>query len=386
MKIVHLCLTGGYTEGINYQENYLTKYQSLDGHDVLIITTEYCWHKNIWGECKETNYYNKYGTYVIRLPYKYNIPYKLNTYIGKFIGLFNKLEEFKPDVIFIHNLQFWDLKEVKRYKEIYQDTKIYVDNHSDFSNSARNWVSKNILYGLYWKKCAKLIEMYTTKFYGVLPARVDFLKNVFGIKPEKCELLVMGADDESVTRVANGEVRRSFRLKYGIEESDFLIVTGGKIDSFKTQTLFLMKAIKNINNPHLKLCIFGSIEQGLQQQVDALCDNHLIQYIGWAKGNQSYDFFSAADLVVFPGRHSVYWEEVGGIGIPMVCKYWEGTTHIDCGGNVIFLKEDTTEEIQRVLEDIINSPEQYKKMLNIAREKGKNIFSYKKIARKSIEL
>ena len=138
MRIVHICLTGGYTEGINYQENYLTKYQSLDGHRVSIITTEYCWHENIWGVCKETDYYNNYGTYVVRLPYKYNIPYKLNTYVGKFIGLFNKLEELNPEIIFIHNLQFWDLKEIKRYKTVHQNVKVYADNHSDFSNSARN--------------------------------------------------------------------------------------------------------------------------------------------------------------------------------------------------------------------------------------------------------
>ena len=196
----------------------------------------------------------------------------------------------------------------------------------------------------------------------------------------------MGSDDESVLRVSNREVRRLFRLKYEIDEDDFLIITGGKIDSFKTQTILLMEAVKRINNPHIKLCIFGSIEQELKQRVDALCDNRLIQYIGWAKGSQSYDFFSAADLVVFPGRHSVYWEEVAGLGIPMVCKYWEGTTHIDCGGNVVFLKEDTTEEIQSVLEDIVNSSEHYEKMLNIARERGKDIFSYKRIARKSVDL
>lgn len=386
MRIVHICLTGGYTEGINYQENYLTKYQSLDGHRVSIITTEYCWHENIWGVCKETDYYNNYGTYVVRLPYKYNIPYKLNTYVGKFIGLFNKLEELNPEIIFIHNLQFWDLKEIKRYKTVHQNVKVYADNHSDFSNSARNWISRNVLYGLYWKRCAKSIETSTNKFYGVLPARVDFLKNVYGLSPDKCELLVMGSDDESVLRVSNREVRRLFRLKYEIDEDDFLIITGGKIDSFKTQTILLMEAVKRINNPHIKLCIFGSIEQELKQRVDALCDNRLIQYIGWAKGSQSYDFFSAADLVVFPGRHSVYWEEVAGLGIPMVCKYWEGTTHIDCGGNVVFLKEDTTEEIQSVLEDIVNSSEHYEKMLNIARERGKDIFSYKRIARKSVDL
>ena len=54
---------------------------------------------------------------------------------------------------------------------------------------------------------------------------------------------------------------------------------------------------------------------------------------------QSYNLFSAADLVVFPGRHSVYWEQVVAIGTPMVVKYWDGTTHIDIGGNCMYLYE-----------------------------------------------
>ena len=42
----------------------------------------------------------------------------------------------------------------------------------------------------------------------------------------------------------------------------------------------------------------------------------------------------------------MFWEQVAGMGIPMVCKYWEGTTHVDCGGNVKFLYRDSVEEIK----------------------------------------
>ena len=41
MKIVHICLAGGYTEGLNYQENIITKYQALDGHEVSVLTTDH---------------------------------------------------------------------------------------------------------------------------------------------------------------------------------------------------------------------------------------------------------------------------------------------------------------------------------------------------------
>ena len=48
MKIVHVCLVGGYTEGLNYQENNIIKYQAEDGHEVSLITTDHCFSEWIW--------------------------------------------------------------------------------------------------------------------------------------------------------------------------------------------------------------------------------------------------------------------------------------------------------------------------------------------------
>ncbi|MGN0304867.1 MAG: glycosyltransferase, partial [Lachnospiraceae bacterium] len=207
-----------------------------------------------------------------------------------------------------------------------------------------------------------------------------------GISPKKTDLLVMGADDEWVKRAAAPEVKMAVRERFGIGQEDFLLVTGGKIDAFKTQTLLLMEAVRRIDCDRLKLLVFGSIEEGLKERLLALCDGKRIQYIGWAKGEQSYEYFAAADLVVFPGRHSVYWEQVTAQGIPMLCKYWEGTTHVDIGGNVEFLMEDSAEEIQNRLLKIMNNPEEFGRMKKAAEGQGKQEFSYRQISRKSIGL
>ena len=90
-------------------------------------------------------------------------------------------------------------------------------------------------------------------------------------------------------------------------------------------------------------------------------------------------------MAVFPGRHSVYWEQVAGMGIPMICKYWEGTTHIDIGGNVIFLKDDSIESLEYSIKDVVNSPSKYHAMEKIAKSKKRKLFSYRNISRKAIE-
>lgn len=387
MKIVHICLVGGYTEGLNYQENIITKYQSLDGHEVAVITTDHCFTEGVWGLCQtENDYRNSYGVHVIRLPFACRLPYNVNRQIGRFKGTLDVLEQLDPEIIFVHNIQFQDIRKVVLYKKKHPGIKVYVDNHSDFSNSARNWFTRNTLYRFWWKPCAKKIEPVAEVFFGVMPSRVAFLQDIYGISPLKTDILVMGADDESVAYAANPGIQENVRERFHISQDDFLIVTGGKIDAFKTQTLLLMQAVHEIPDKKVKLLIFGSVVEELKEKLFELCDNKRIQYIGWAKERQAYEYFAAANLVVFPGRHSVYWEQVAAQGIPMVCKYWEGTTHIDIGGNVEFLRKDSVEEIRNKLLEIIDNPEKYANMKRNAGSDGKNTFSYRAIARKSVGL
>lgn len=382
MKILHLMLGCFYVDNYSYQENYLPKYHKNQGNDVEIVASLVSFDKN--GKSmllpKADKYVNEYGIPVTRLAYKKG---RLSKRLRYYVGLKDELERIAPDIIFIHGVQFMDIGVVVKYCQMHKDVKVYADNHSDFSNSAKNWVSKHILHGLFWKKCAQRINPYVTKFYGVLPARVDFLKNVYKLPENKIELLVMGADDESVENASKPEVRSTIREKHGIEEDDFVIMTGGKIDAYKTQTLLLMDAVAQIDNPKVKLVVFGSVTPELKDRVHALADGEKVKYIGWIQAKDSYNYFAASDLVVFPGRHSVFWEQVVSQSIPLLVKYWDGTTHIDFGGNVRFLHNDSIAEIKDQIEDILDG-DNYSEMKTKAIEVSEN-FKYSKIAKKSIE-
>ena len=39
MKILHICLTGIFTEGFSYQENMLVKYHRLAGYEVEVAAS-----------------------------------------------------------------------------------------------------------------------------------------------------------------------------------------------------------------------------------------------------------------------------------------------------------------------------------------------------------
>ena len=382
MNLLQLCLGSFYIDNYSYQENLLPKYQKECVDKIKIIASLVSFDEN-GKPClleKGSKYINEHSIPVERLDYKKNLGK-----VGKILRIYEKdlyslLEEEKPDIIFVHGMQFWDINKVSHYARKHKDVILYVDNHADFSNSARGWVSKNILHKILWKYCAKKINPYVKKFYGVLPARVDFLRNVYGLPKEKIELLVMGADDEKIQEAKAPEIRKEIREKHGIADDDFLIMTGGKIDLFKTQTLLLMEAVNKINNPKVKLIVFGSVVPELKEKIAALCSEK-VQYIGWVQAVESYKYFASCDLAVFPGRHSVFWEQVAGQGIPMVVKHWDGTTHIDMDGNVKFLYNDSTDEIIEVLNETFVD---IKQMKTVAEEKAYK-FKYSDIAKKSIE-
>lgn len=384
MKIVHICLACFFPDGYSYQENILPKFHKKQGFDVEVIASLVTFD----GSGKQTlyagpmQYRNEYDIPVTRLAYRR--PNALYQRLRRFTGLRGALERSKPDILFIHGCQFMDIDVIAAYAKRHPNVRIYVDNHADFSNSAKNRLSRAILHGGFWKRCARRIAPYAEKFYGVLPARVDFLKDVYGLPEEQCELLVMGADDELVERAKQTDARRRIRERYHIAEDDFLIVTGGKIDRWKTQTVLLMQAVRDLAPARVKLLVFGSVEDALKQQVDSLSDGDRVQYIGWIRSEESYEYFEAADLAVFPGRHSVLWEQAAGQGVPMLVKDWPGTHHVDLGGNVRFLCRDSVEEIRGEIERLLLRPEEYTAMKQVAERSGKKMFSYREISKRAI--
>ena len=216
MRILHLCLGCFYVDNHSYQENMLPKYHQRLGHEVYIIASTLSFDSN-GNACNVAPgaYENEYGIPVRRLAYRRHLPASVGKFLRLYEPFMDAVEEIRPDVIFIHGCQFLDIYKLLPYLRKNKVT-VFVDNHADFSNSATNFLSKNILHKFLWRRCAQAIEPYTRMFYGVLPARVDFLKDIYRLPAEKVRLLVMGVDDEMAESLAG--CRESFRARNGIQD------------------------------------------------------------------------------------------------------------------------------------------------------------------------
>lgn len=382
MKIVHLCLSSFFIDNYSYQENMLPKYHVKQGHDVTVIASLVSFDK-LGKPCLlrgESIYITSDKFKVIRLDYKHPF-YSLNMYIRLYNDTYNKLKRESPDLIFIHDFSFLDILSVIYFAHKDKKIKIFVDCHTDFINSAQSWFSKYIFHYLIWMLIGKFLSHYVVKFYGVTPLRCDFLIDVYKIDKSKVELLVMGVDDEVLKEKNYNEIRLKLTNRLNFKINDFIIVTGGKIDDKKNIHL-VMQAVANLGLENVKLVVFGVVAPEMRYTFERLLLNTNISFIGWLDTNEIIDLFLSSDLIVFPGTHSVFWEQAVGIGIPCIFKYWHGMDHVDMGGNCRFLYQDSVFELEHILSQLIYS-NAYFSMKKKSTEVMSN-FYYSEISRRAI--
>ena len=386
MKIVHICLASFYIDNYGYQENVLPKMHKLQGLDVAILaSTETYITNSKLGYLKPSEYKTNEGVPICRLPYVKWLPHKVVTKLRIYSGVYSFLEQFKPDIIFIHDVQSFANIQIVKYIKKNPNIKVFADGHADFTNSAKKWVSKHILHRVIYRNLCKLLIPHVKIFYGTLPCRVDFFENEYFVPKEKIKLLVMGVDDSIIEKYDQKECRKEIRQRHGIESNKLLIVTGGKINSLKNIHL-LIEAISTINSDKVCLLVFGDFDSEMEEYCKPFIDCNKVKLTGWLNSDEIYPYLIGADIGFFPGKHSVIWEQAVGVGLPCVFKRIKGHDHVDLGGNCIFLDNVTVISMQEVIMDILDYPSRLQGMRVVSELKGKTEFSYFQIARRSIEI
>lgn len=389
MKIVHVILAASYREGFGYQENLLARKHKELGYDVSIITCDrYKTYRNLTPDERGIKrYVSPYGINVTVLPDNNNCLRRIPWFgmcFYKTKHLYSEIEQEKPDIIFAHGIQLADHEDIVRYKRKHSDVKVYIDNHNDYYNGPVNTMKEKFQRRVLGKTFVRDIARVSEKVWGVTPWRIDYLYDVYGLDSRNVDLLVMGGDEELIHRECRPEIRKKFITEHNMPEDSFIVITGGKIDKPKN-THLLIEAIERIDNPHLYLVVFGEYSHDMEH----LKENKQprIVNLGWIKADDVYDLFVLSDLAVFPGTHSVLWEQACASGIPGIFKDWDGGfAHVDVGGNCILLKEVTAKTLKQQIEYILDNPSVYEKMKSVAESVAMKEFSYKEIAKKSIEI
>lgn len=382
MKIVHIAPRAPYNDYWGYQDNLLPKYQKKLGHDVTVIVTN-TMHQD--GKIVETDcadYVLDDGVRVIRLKVK-QYPHIVLTNMNSKLPVFQYLKEIRPDFIFYHSLHGTTIFDVIRYqKTINPQCAIVQDSHVDYNICNEPGGMKGKILRAFQRYVNRRSIPYVSRVYGVTPWRKTYAEDYYRIPSTKTDVLIMGADDEKIDFEHRDTIRRSIREEYGVRDSDFLIVTGGKIDKRK-KIHVLMEAVSHVEG--VKLLIFGRVNEDIREEFDKLLsENQNIIYIGWIDADAVYNYFFAADLVFFPGQHSVLWEQACAAKVPCVFEKWEGMDHVNNGGNSDFVTPINVETVSQKIDELLFT-EKYYRMKKVAESDATDVFLYSKIAEKSLE-
>lgn len=375
MKIVHISHT--YLDGYTYQDNDLSEAHAKLGHDVTVISTQDyagCFYFPIKYFHKEALYY--YGKCkIIRLPLKYKCNYRFAVYDKLYETLINE----NPDLIYFHTIPYFCYYDIIKYKRK-KNCKLVVDFHCDSYNSAKNIITKYLLHHTLYRCIIQLTKRYVDQYYAVTPGSIDFVYTMYGLDKNRIKLLPLGGDLDKIKLYNNNNIRKQTRKELDILDNQIVIVTAGKINSEK-KTIDLIKSVKMFHNNNIVLLIIGPIENEYKIELEKQIENQSeIKLLGWKDPIEIYRYFFASDLACFPGTQSVIWQQAICCGLPLICRYWPGGEYLDCGGNVVFIKENSAIGIYNIIKNILDSDSILKKMQHISQTIGIDRFSYMNIA------
>ncbi len=386
MNIVHISPNSPYNDGWGFQENLLPKYHSKLGHKVTLIVTDTTHMNGMIEHTEAESFTSVDGFTVIRLPYK-------KFFLGKFTNIFYKLDVYEklvslePDFIFYHGLVSTTIFDVIRYKKrrekVGKICTLIQDNHLDYNIGNNPKTLKDKALRAYYRVLNRISQKSVQRVYGVTPWRKQYAEEYYRISSSKTDVLIMGADDEKINFDNKEQIRTEIRKKYDISDNDFLVVTGGKIDERK-KIHTLMEACGDVSG--VKLLIFGSVSSQMKERFEQLSERFSnIISIGWLDADKVYDYFFAADLVCFPGQHSVLWEQACASKVPCLFARWPGMEHVDNGGNSDFVDEITPQVLKDRISELVFT-EKYNRMKTTAQSQATDIYLYSKVAEKSLKV
>ena len=146
MRIIHFALSCFYIEGFRYQENVLPTLHAKNGNEVMMVASCVSFDEN-GKPCiiEPTRYRSADGFDVIRVPYRKGFSKGLLRHVRVYEGIYQIIDNFRPDILYFHGCSAVELRTVIRYKKKHPEVVLFIDNHADKNNSASSILSLVLL-------------------------------------------------------------------------------------------------------------------------------------------------------------------------------------------------------------------------------------------------
>ena len=379
MKIVHISISDPYVDGWGYQANLLPKYLQKRGVQNVVVASSthfpaYLKQETIDSIRKNGCDYSIDGVEVKRIP--------TGRVSSSFIypkGLMKILEEINPDAIFHHNFNCSSLPISAKYAKKH-NIPMVVDNHADTINMTKHKLWQWFYYKLLIGGTCKIYKNQIFKAYGVTHARCDFIHYFYGLTKEKIDFLPIGADVDLADTL---DTKSNLRLQYGFNETDFVVVSGGKMGLDK-RTDHLIEAVEELSSdyPQLKLALFGAFEdKELEKQASKTTN---VSLFGWLDRKKTLELLKMANVACWPYHHTTLIEDAVSVCTPIISRKTGTTEHL-IEGNGAWVENGSKDEIKEVLIRILTQNKEKKIEMSRCCESIKKSISYRTVVQKVLD-
>ena len=375
MKILHICLSCFYIDANSYQENMIIKAHVDKGYDVRVLaSTETYNEKGNLIYLSPCEYNGDDGAIVTRIPYFKYLPHFLAKKVRYYPNAIAFIKDVNPDLIYFHGLPAFELYRVSKLSQK-KGIRLVVDSHEDYINSARTFLSRNVLHRLYYKWVIRASLRYIKKIYCVTEDTIDFCKSMYGIDENQLEFLPMGgkifSDEEYDSR------RFKFRKKYNYDDNELVCAQTGRFTEDK-KLIENIEIINCLKNKNFHLVLAGIPNDRIRPKLEYYLNESLnIDYIGWCNKEEMFDLLCGIDVYIQPGSQSATLQSSICARCAVVAT--DTKTHrfyINGNGWLI----NSVNDLYFIYDQIINNPKKILEMKKRSENIANNKLSYDKIA------
>lgn len=383
MRIVHV--EDFFHPDAGYQVNLLSRLQTVDGHQVTVVTAELqkmpSFLTAFFGKDnipeKDAAFERETGVKIVRVPI-------FGFWSGRAIfypRVFKKVAEANPDVVFVHGedtftgMSFITLARRLKYPMVLDCHMLEMASQNRFREHFRAFY-KRFITPIILREDIPLIRVVDS----------DYVQKCLGIPLSHTDLLSFGTDTAHFS--PNAEARRALRAQYGLSQDAFLVLYAGKLDETKGGKFLaesLAAKFPPVNGRPIEFLIVGNADGAYGEEVEkifASSANKLVRlptqrYFDLAK------FYQAADLAVFPKQCSMSFFEAQSCGVPILFEANEINVQRASCNNAFLFAPGSLEGFRQQVERLAGlSDAQYAEIRNNARKYVLANYDYVPIARR----
>jgi len=326
MKIAHL--SQYFQPKLGYNDLYLPMKQQAMGHEVCVITSDrYMPSTRFFGNIVGnrivgTGKFYEEGILTYRLPCLFERESVILTYgIKKALGI------FKPDVVHCHDIFSLAIIAAAFYKESL-NFALVVDSITGTFDPRK---IKRMAYLAYKYFLFPYVMRKADVFCAINEGSRSWLQEKLEVLPQNIELIPLGADMDlfKYDSFKRGEIRKSLELSDG----NVLIVYSGKMLPEKdiTTLILAVASLPDRTKNRVRILLVGSGPNFYTEEVSRLACRHelsgSVHFHPPVHRKRLSEFYSAADIGVWPGSPSNSIIEAMSAGLPIIIAGYRTLRH-----------------------------------------------------------